>query len=405
MGVELEAAGDLVTAGLIAHEIEGNAGDQSAHVHSGVCANCGAKTAGNYCGNCGQKTHLHNSVLHLVEELIHGMFHFETKGWRTLPLLVLRPGELTRRFLDGQRTRFVSPLALFLFMMFLMFFVFSLTVGNLNHGAPDKQATPEQTSARLAEKVENRKEQVIEAEADLKAAEGEKGIAKAQAALEKARKKLAAAEEAATKAAAVTTAAGAAAGSSASSAASSSANSAASSPASSPASSAPAAKADDSDSDWDWKKEVKSSNINSDIPWLNVALKHAVENPELALYKLKNAAYKYSFLLVPISMPFLWLMLFWKRGASMFSHAVFSLYSLSFMSLLFVVVAILSYYGFNGTAGVLFCFVPPFHMYKQLRGTYGLTRYEGLWRTCALLFMSVIALTVYSLAVLALSVS
>jgi hypothetical protein len=51
------------------------------------------------------------------------------RGWRTLPLLVGRPGLLTRRYIDGQRTRYVSPLALFLFTVFLMFFVFSFASG------------------------------------------------------------------------------------------------------------------------------------------------------------------------------------------------------------------------------------------------------------------------------------
>jgi hypothetical protein len=374
MGGELEAAGDLVTAGLIAHEIDGKAGSGAAHAHSANCANCGAHVSAHYCGNCGQKGHLHSSVLHLVEELIHGLFHFETKGWRTLPLLVFRPGELTKRYIDGQRTRFVSPLALFLFMMFLMFFVFSLTMGKLNHGSSSTPESSEQAHARLEKKIAERKEAFEEAEMALKVLEpGSKDAIAAQAAVDKAKKKLEATE--------MSMKALAAGG------------------------------AIDSDSKWDWKKELKGSqsntNINtySDIPWINEAIRHAVENPELALYKLKNAAYKYAFLLIPISMPFLWLMFFWKRGVTMFHHAVFSLYSLSFMSLLFVLIAIAGYFDFSGTAASLFAFVPPIHMFLQLRGAYGLSRGEALWRTCALMLMSFIALTVYSLAILALTIS
>ena len=36
-------------------------------------------------------------------------------------MLAWRPGELTRRYIDGQRARFISPIALFLFCVFLMF--------------------------------------------------------------------------------------------------------------------------------------------------------------------------------------------------------------------------------------------------------------------------------------------
>src|SRR5439155_7755576 len=59
-----------------------------------------------------QAAHLHRSLWHLGEELLHGLLHFDAKGWRTLPLLIGRPGLLTRRYIDGQRARYVSPLAL-----------------------------------------------------------------------------------------------------------------------------------------------------------------------------------------------------------------------------------------------------------------------------------------------------
>jgi hypothetical protein len=73
------------------------------------------------------------------------------------------------------------------------------------------------------------------------------------------------------------------------------------------------------------------------------------------------------------------------------------------MSLLFTIVATLSYFEFGGLAGCLFAFIPPVHMFLQLRGAYGLSRYGALWRTCFLLFMTVIVLTMYALVVLALS--
>ena len=62
-------------------------------------------------------------------DLLHGVLHFEGKIWRTLPMLAWRPGELTRRYIDGERASFVSPIALFLFSVFLMFAVGSLSGG------------------------------------------------------------------------------------------------------------------------------------------------------------------------------------------------------------------------------------------------------------------------------------
>src|SRR5215831_10700805 len=133
MSGDLEAGGAFVTAGLVASEIDKDAGSKSARDHHAAnCANCGATLKGRYCQSCGQAAHLHRSLWHIAEETLHGIFHFDTKSWRTLPLLIGRPGLLTRRYIDGQRVRYVSPLALFLFMIFLMFFVVSLVGKDMN---------------------------------------------------------------------------------------------------------------------------------------------------------------------------------------------------------------------------------------------------------------------------------
>ncbi len=412
MGMEIEAAGDLVTASLVAKEVEGHAGQHGEHGHSAPCANCGTPVTATYCGNCGQKGHLHKSVLHLGEELIHGLLHFDTKGWRTLPLLVARPGQLTRRYIDGQRTRFVSPLALFLFMMFFMFFVFSLTMGTSSGPSTGKVAEGKNGKAafeqKMNEKIADQKKVVAEAEQDLKEAEpGTAEVPKAQQRLDEARKTLEGLNSA--------LAAG---------------KIAMTSTAKFTETIKPAKKGGEKDKAKDSAQEgVKtkepgiieeilhdvaegvtdqdmagnSDATHSDSGWFSKGIRHAMENRELALYKLKNAAYKYSFLLVPISLPFLWLMFFWRRGVTMYDHAVFSLYSLSFMSLLFTIVATLSYFEHGGLAASLFVFVPPVHMFMQLRGAYGLSRYGALWRTCFLLLMTFIVLTMYAVAVLALS--
>ena len=47
------------------------------------------------------------------------------------------------------------------------------------------------------------------------------------------------------------------------------------------------------------------------------------ENPELALYKLQQTFYKFSFLLVPISIPFVALLFLWKKGFTLYDHGVF----------------------------------------------------------------------------------
>jgi hypothetical protein len=360
MGLEMEAAGEMLSTGLIAHEIDEAKGEVRALKAAATeCLNCKAAVVGNFCSACGQKAKIHHSVLHLGEELAHGILHFDTKGWRTLPMLALRPGLLTRRYVDGQRTRFVSPLALFLFMMFLMFFVFSLTVSD----ATKSLSSGNQSITSIEQKIAERKADLAEAEKDLAAATpGTPDARDAQRAVDRAKRRLAAVS----------------------------------------AIQAPVVKTTK-----DGQVSVGDADVDriiaSSIPSVSSVIKHAVANPELTKYKLKNAAYKYAFLLVPLSMPFLWIMLFWKKTASMYTHAVFSLYSLSFMSLMMVVLALLSFIEFGGTAVLLFFLVPPIHMYFQLRDTYVLKRWEALWRTAAMMFFATITLTLYATLVLALS--
>ena len=153
MNPDIEEAGALVTAGLAAGEIdrasyERRTGEQPIQ----NCSNCGALLTGRYCHACGQAGHIHRSLLHLVEEVLHNVLHFDAKGWRTLPLLIARPGVLTRRYIDGQRTRYVSPLALFLFSVFLMFFVFSMTAGNAP-STPDSSAQRANAKADLDKSI------------------------------------------------------------------------------------------------------------------------------------------------------------------------------------------------------------------------------------------------------------
>ena len=121
--VALDAVGGAATGGLVASQFEKPTGQAGEH-HT-ECADCGTETVGRFCHNCGNPSHVHRTLLHLGEELLHGVMHFDSRTWRTLPLLVLRPGRLTREWVLGKRTRYVSPLALFLFTIVVMFMAIS----------------------------------------------------------------------------------------------------------------------------------------------------------------------------------------------------------------------------------------------------------------------------------------
>jgi len=337
-----------------------------------ACGDCGTPLVGPYCHACGQSGHVHHSLLHLLEEMLHGVLHFDTKGLRTLPLLVFKPGELTRRYIAGQRTRYVSPLALFLFCIFLMFLVFSLT----DHGSPTKHLNGAQRQAAasgLAESLKDANEEVSRAQAALDQARRTGGdVADAQSTLDEAlatRKVLTATVQKTTSLLA---------------------------PASeTPASETPAPADDSGPQDWNEVLSKMHVDIHTGSPTMDANLTHLLRNPDLLLYKLKSLAYKWSFLLIPISLPFLWLMFVFRRDVAVYDHAVFSMYSLSFMALLFIVADLLGAANFDGTAALLVVLVPPVHMYAQLKNTYQLGVFGALWRTFALLVVAGIVFSLF----------
>jgi hypothetical protein len=160
----------------------------------------------------------------------------------------------------------------------------------------------------------------------------------------------------------------------------------------------------------DWKEslsaEMKSSDINLNLgnKKLEEKLRHKLQNPELALYKLQQTFYKFSFLLVPLSIPFVALLFLWKRGFTFYDHGVFVLYSLTFMSLLAMVTAVVARFGapWGALMGGLVPFIIPTHMFFQLKGAYGLRAFSALWRTFFLLIFCFIVLVLFGLAIVAL---
>ncbi len=106
------------------------------HVHTGsdvVCRNCGSSAPLNFCPQCGQETALHPPTLgEFVHEFVGHYVAIEGALWRTLAMLLGRPGRLTREYLAGRRRRYVLPLRLFLTASFLFFVTLKLLPSSLD---------------------------------------------------------------------------------------------------------------------------------------------------------------------------------------------------------------------------------------------------------------------------------
>jgi hypothetical protein len=93
-----------------------------------ACENCAAALAGPFCSQCGQRHHEHpvESFWHFLQEATEDMTHADSRLWRTLRALLIRPGALTREFLDGHRVRYLPPVRLYLVVSVMFFFITGL---------------------------------------------------------------------------------------------------------------------------------------------------------------------------------------------------------------------------------------------------------------------------------------
>ena len=342
----IEAVGDAVTGGLLARAIEPQAGEADGYTHEKSCLNCGTKLTGPYCSACGQRAHIHRSVRAFFQDFLIALFNVEGKIWRTLPMLAWKPGEMTRRYIAGERARFISPVALYLFTVFAMFAVLNFN-GALGTSGQTKNVKLGLDSAITEQQQELGRLEMkrgIEAAAGKDVAELDKEIAGQKAA--------------------ISTTQNLATGNS-----------------------------------------VASSDVNRRVPGLlRPFIRHVKDNPQLVSMKVQDAASKFSWLLIPISVPFMWLLFPFRRKYNTYDHTVFVTYSLSFMMMLVVFGGIFVAVGMTSLASLLF-FVPPFHMYRHLKGAYELGRFSAVMRTMALVTFAFIAVGLFAAATVAIGAS
>lgn len=359
----IDALGGLVDAGLIARSLDGAGNINAAEIADAhhQCANCDRSLAGNFCSHCGQKAHLHRSLLHVGEEFLHGITHFDGKAWQTLPMLLFRPGKLTRDYIMGKRSRYIAPVPLFLLVVFLMFFVFSfvhIKSGGGATGDDGKQLTQTEAQQQLPK---------IDAELakiDREIAAASKNPKPGQlAGLNGQRIGVKAGRDAVQRR-------------------------------------ANGELVNTLDLPGEIAREVEEGaksgklKVNLGNATLTQKAQEALRNPQLALYKVQGKIYKFSFLLVPMSLPWLWLMFAFRRDVRMYDHAVFALYSISFMSLVFIAISIGLTFDFVDQMAFMLL-VPPLHMFAQLKGAYRIGWLSAAWRTVALTIAAGLTLCLY----------
>jgi hypothetical protein len=88
------------------------------------CLNCGTRLRGQYCGNCGQRSRNRLiSIWQLLQEAFGDLLELDSRLWRTVFPLLIRPGQLTKDYLEGRRARYMPPFRTYLVLSVIFFVV------------------------------------------------------------------------------------------------------------------------------------------------------------------------------------------------------------------------------------------------------------------------------------------
>ena len=264
---------DIGTGSAVAHAIEGErvASGPDGRTHEAACLNCATPLVGPHCHACGQRAHVHRTLAAFFHDLLHGVLHFEGKTWRTLPLLAWKPGLLTREYIDGKRARYVSPIALFLFVVFLSFALFSMLggpesleanpgdLGEMRAAYAKNEATIDQLEASLAKADPQERKKIDTRLRSLNSDQQNLGMVLGEV---------------------------------------------------------------QEDFTTDFRDGFTKNPIPKDSE-LARTIATVRENPQLMIYKAQTSAYKYSWMLIPLSVPFVWLLFPFSRRFRGYDHTVF----------------------------------------------------------------------------------
>jgi hypothetical protein len=344
------------------------------------CANCETPIQGPYCYNCGQLAEgFHRSIGHLIVEGFESFFHFDGRLFQTLPKLALKPGLLTREYLDGKRAAQIPPLRLFLVVLLIVFFVGGLTLGgdknNVHVAKPGEFPAQVNVDGKPLKLTPAEKTSLGQNFMDPKAMKAI--IAKAKAR-----------QDAETAAAAK-------------------ANLTKSGPAKPGAAKAAPAKAESVGSALgeEAKAEGEKNNLTimgkpasaKSIEAFKARIKKVSDNPELYLMLVESWAHRLAFLMLPVAAALLSLLYVFQRRFYIFDHLIFSMHSLAFQGLLISAIFLL------GALSPWFwwlIFLAPVHLFVHMRGTYGSSVFGTLVRMTVLFWGSLIGFSFLAVGLL-----
>lgn len=139
--------------------------------------------------------------------------------------------------------------------------------------------------------------------------------------------------------------------------------------------------------------------------WLNPRLNYAAKHQQEFGAALATWLHRIAIMFLPVATLLLGLIFVFRRNVFLYDHAIFSMHSLSFMGLLFTLVALLGMAApLRGVAAFL-VLAAPTHLFVHMRGYYGTSAIGTLLRMALLFVFSLLAAAVLLLGVVALGLS
>ncbi len=93
------------------------------------CLNCGLPLQGeeNFCPNCGQRNDVRKlNFGNFLSTIFSEFISYDSKFWRTIFILILKPGKVSKDYINGKRAQYVNPFRFYLTVSIIFFLLLSL---------------------------------------------------------------------------------------------------------------------------------------------------------------------------------------------------------------------------------------------------------------------------------------
>ena len=114
------------------------------NLHGNKCLNCGRELSleDNFCSTCGQVNDTNRlSIKQYFSEYLSGFFEFDNRFLRTVVPLLIKPGTVSKNYVNGRRIYYANPFQLYLHITILFFLVVGL-FKTIDSFKPGSQAGP-----------------------------------------------------------------------------------------------------------------------------------------------------------------------------------------------------------------------------------------------------------------------